>query len=131
VTDQPLRAILDTSAILRFVRGGDWSIGVGEILAEIAEENAVAGLPVVCLAEAWRVAVDDSIGLFQLLVERDAAVLMDGPLDWRAVAAATDLTGRLDAAVAAELANDHGVVLLSSTPGLYAGFTNPEFVIEV
>jgi hypothetical protein len=122
---------LDASAILRFVRGGERSIGVGEVIAEIAEEDAVAGLPVVCLAEAWRIAGDEAADLFQVLVEHEATDLLDGPWDWRAVASAADLTGRLDAAVAAQLANAHGVLLLSATPGLYGGFANPEFVIEV
>jgi hypothetical protein len=130
VTDRPLRAILDTSAILRFVRG-DESIGVGEIIAEIREEDAVAGLPVVCLAEAWRTGSPQTGDLFQMLVDHDATELLDGPDDWQAVAAATDIAGRLDAAVAAQLAVDFGVVLLSATPRLYAGFANPEFVIEV
>lgn len=129
--DRPLRAILDASATLRFVRGGDRSIGVGEIIAEINEEGGTAGLPVLCLAEAWRVAGGESADLFRMLVDHEATALLDGPADWRALAAATDLTGRLDAAVAAELANDYGVVLLSATPGLYGGFANPEFVIEV
>lgn len=117
--------------MLRFVRGGEQSIGVGETIAEISAEGGVAGLPVLALAEAWRVAGEEAADLFRMLVDHEATVVLDGPQDWRAVAAATDLTGRLDAAVAAELANDHGVVLLSATPGLYGGFANPEFVIEV
>jgi hypothetical protein len=45
----PVRLILDTSAIAAFARG---SIHVGEVLAEIADEHAVALLPLACLVEA-------------------------------------------------------------------------------
>ena len=41
-TDRPIRLIFDTSAIVAFTRQ---SIHVGEVLAEVADEHAVAGLP--------------------------------------------------------------------------------------
>ncbi|MFC0528727.1 hypothetical protein [Phytohabitans kaempferiae] len=131
MTDRPLRAVLDTSAILRFIHGGDRSIGVGETIAEINDEGAAFGLPVACMAEAWRAAGDGHPDLFQLLSEHEASALLRGPEDWQAVAAATDIAGRPDAAVAALLAIDYDVPLLSTTPGLYAGFGDADLVIEV
>jgi hypothetical protein len=122
---------LDTSAILRFARGGPASIGAGEVIAEIQDEDAGFGLPLPCLAEAWRYAGDDHTGLFEMLVGHKAAVWLPGPDDWRAVAVATDIAGRPDAAVAALLAIDYDVGLLSTTPALYAGFGNVDLVIEV
>src|SRR3954471_219485 len=47
--DPPGPLVLDTSAIAAFARG---SIHVGEVLAEIADEDAVALLPLACLVEA-------------------------------------------------------------------------------
>lgn len=84
-----------------------------------------------CMAEAWRIAGDDHPDLFQMLFEHEASVLLEGPSDWRAAAAAIDIAGRADAAVAALLAIDYDCALLSTTPSLYAGFGGPEFVIEV
>jgi hypothetical protein len=131
VTDQLLRAILDTSAILRFVRGGDRSVGVGETIAEVNDEGAAVGPPVLCLAEAWRIAGEDHPDLFRMLFDHEASVLLEGPSDWHAVAAATDIAGRADAAVAALLAIDYDIGLLSTMPALYAGFGDSELVIEV
>ncbi|HET6950395.1 MAG TPA: hypothetical protein VFI47_08470 [Acidimicrobiales bacterium] len=51
-----LRVILDTSAITAFCRE---SIHVGEVIAEVAdEEGAAVGLPVLCLVEATRTVAD-------------------------------------------------------------------------
>lgn len=107
MTERPLRAIVDTSAIVRFARGGTRSVGVGETIAEINEEHA------------------------SLLTEHEAAVLLGTPDDWQALAAALEIVGRWDTAVAALLAIDGDVCLLSTTPARYAGFGDADFVVEV
>lgn len=48
-----------------------------------------------------------------------------------AVVATTQIVGRLDAAVAALLAIDLDVCVLSTTPALYARLGDPDLVIEV
>jgi phytoene dehydrogenase-like protein len=131
VTERPLRAIVDTSAIVRFARGGTRSVGVGETIAEINDEHASFGLPVLCVAEAWRVAGDEHADLFRMLTEHEAAVLLGTPDDWQALAAALEIVGRWDTAVAALLAIDGDVCLLSTTPARYAGFGDADFVVEV
>jgi hypothetical protein len=47
VSDQPVKVILDTSAIVAFTRG---SIDVGEVITEVHDEYAAAGLPVLDVA---------------------------------------------------------------------------------
>lgn len=83
------------------------------------------------MAEAWRAGGEDWPELFAMLYDHRASQLLAPPADWRAVAAATDIVGRLDAAVAAVLAIDYDVALLSATPALYAGFGDPDLIIEV
>jgi len=129
--DRPIRVVLDTSAVLRFVRSGASSIGVGETIAEIRDEDAAFGVPLLCLAEAWRVAGEEHPDLFEVLARDRALVALPEPADWRAVAEAIDIAGRADAAVAALWAIDSDVGLLSTTPALYAGFGDPDLVIEV
>jgi hypothetical protein len=129
--DRPIRVILDTSAVLRFVRSGEASIGVGETIAEIRDEDAGFGVPLLCLAEAWRTGGEEHPELFEVLARDPALVMLSEPADWRAVAEAVDIAGRADAAVAALLAIDYDVGLLSTMPALYAGFGDPDLVIEV
>ena len=55
MSDRPVRILLDASAIIAFT----WeSIDVGEIIAEVDDENAAVGLPMLCLVEASRAVAD-------------------------------------------------------------------------
>jgi len=74
---------------------------------------------------------DEHPDLFRMLVDHPASLLLDGPDDWHAVAEAIDIAGRADAAVAALLAIDYDLGLLSAVPALYTGFGDPDLVIEV
>ncbi|MGW4460863.1 hypothetical protein [Micromonospora sp. NPDC004704] len=51
-----IRAVLDTSAMLSYARG---HVHVGELLVDIADEGAYAGLPAVALLDAYT-RVDDA-----------------------------------------------------------------------
>jgi hypothetical protein len=126
VDSRPVRLILDTSAIVAFTRA---SVHVGEVIAEIDAEDAAVGLPTLCLVEAVRsVAYIDRL---DLLVEHPAVVQLADPTGWRAMAATADIVGRLDAAVAALLAIDLDVDVMSGVPGLYAGVGDGDLVIEI
>src|SRR4051794_33301558 len=55
--DIEIRAVLDSSAMLSYARG---HIHVGELLVNIADEGAYAGLPTVALLDAYsRVGADE------------------------------------------------------------------------
>lgn len=55
--DVRIRAVLDSSAVLSYVRG---HVHVGELLIEIADEGAHMGLPALALLDAYtRVGADD------------------------------------------------------------------------
>ncbi|MET8909553.1 hypothetical protein [Micromonospora sp. NPDC004551] len=117
MTDRPVRIVLDASAILAFCRE---SIHVGEVIAEIADEECLFGLPVMCLAEASRAAADGD--RLDLLVNHPAATVLDvDPSNWRALAVVYDTVGRLDAAAALLAAVDNDGYVLTGQPGLYAG----------
>jgi hypothetical protein len=130
VSDRPLRVILDTSAILRYARGGDAAIHVGEIVSEIDDEGCAVGLPTLCMTAAWRAGGDSLHEALVLLFNHDASRVVAPSTDWRALAAIEDVVGRTDAAAAVLLAIDHGVALLSAEPDVYTGF-DPYLVIEV
>jgi len=117
VNDRPIRIILDASAILAFCRE---SIHVGEVIAELADEDCCFGVPVMCLAEASRAAADGD--RLDLLVNHPAAVVLTvDPSSWRALAVVYDTVGRLDAAAALLAAVDNEGYVLTGQPGLYAG----------
>jgi hypothetical protein len=117
VSDQPVKVILDTSAIVAFTRG---SIDVGEVITEVHDEYAAAGLPVLCLVEAIGTVADGD--RLELLVTHPATtVLAPRPGDWQALAAVYDSVGRLDAASAVLAAIDLDCQVLTNRPRLYAG----------
>jgi hypothetical protein len=127
VSDRPVRVLLDASAIVAFTRE---SIDVGEVVAEVDDENAAVGLPVLCLVEATR-AVADS-GRLALLVEHRASVVIgNDPADWRALAAMYDVIGRLDTASAAVTAIDRNISILTAQPGLYGGLAGGGPIIPI
>lgn len=97
MTDRPVRVVLDTSAIIAFTRE---SINVGEVIAEVDDERAGFGLPVLCLVEASRTVGEDE--RFGLLLSHPARVLLPVEVeDWQALAAINWIVGRTDAASAA------------------------------
>ena len=125
--ERALRQILDTSAVLSFTQR---SIHVGEVLAQVADEDAVAGIPLICLLEASRSAADQ--GRLALLVEhRFTEVLAEDPAQWQALATLYDIVGRLDAASAALAALDYGVDVLTRQPGLYTVVDGGSMVIPI
>ncbi len=117
MSGRPVRVVLDTSAIIAYTDG---SIDVGEVIAEVDDEEGAVAIPVLCLIEAYRVAADrDRV---DVLVNHPATIVLDiEPADWRAVADLADAGGRTDAAVAALLAVDYRATLLTGQPGWYAG----------
>jgi hypothetical protein len=128
VTDKSVKIVLDTSAIVAYTRG---STAVGEILGELSDEGAIAGLPVLCLAEARPAVVDTD--LLDLFVNHDTTeVLGLAPDDWQALAAASDLVGRLDIASAVLAVDDHrDATILTAKPSLYGGLDGGGPIIQI
>ena len=126
-SDRPIRVVLDASAIIAYTRE---SINVGEILAEVDDEAAAFGLPVLCLVEASRIAVDEP--RFELLLTHPAcAILPVDADDWQALAATNWIVGRIDAASAALAAIDNDCYALTGQPGVYGGLVDGGPIIGV
>jgi hypothetical protein len=94
VSDRPILVVLDTSAVVAYAAA---SVDVGEVMAEVADDQGGVGVPVLCLVEAASAGAD--AGLLGML-ERNptTALLVDGPSEWRALAAVHGLVGGLAAA---------------------------------
>jgi hypothetical protein len=127
VKGRPVRVLLDASAIIAFTRG---SIDVGEILAEVNDEDAAAGLPILCLVEASR-AVSDTDRLDLLVAHPATAVLVPRPDDWQALAVTYETVGRLDAASAVLAAIDLDCLILTGQSGLYGGLAGGGPIIPI
>ncbi|MGC4808638.1 hypothetical protein [Micromonospora sp. DT233] len=126
MNDRPVRIVLDTSAILAFCHE---SIHVGEVIAEVADEECLVGLPVLCLAEAYRAADQDRL---ELLENHPAVVVLTiDPFSWRALAVTCETVGRADAASALLAAVDAGGYVLTAQPGLYAGLAGGGPIIPI
>ncbi|HEU5108050.1 MAG TPA: hypothetical protein VFT95_05785 [Micromonosporaceae bacterium] len=109
--------------------GGDHAIHVGEVLVQVADDG-VAGLPVLCMAQAMQLLGGRFGDRFQMLQDHPSTTLVAGPQDWRALVALVGLVGRWDAATAAVLAIDLEAALLSADRGIYSAL-DPYLVIEV
>ncbi len=117
MSDRPIRIILDTSAIIGFCRS---SVHVGEVLTEVNDETAAAGLPIVCLAEAGQ--RRESNDLLDLLVNHSATVVLGlDPAHWQLLAEGSSLVNRIDAASAVLAADVSKALIMTSQPSLYAG----------
>jgi hypothetical protein len=126
VPDRPVRAVLDTSAIVAYTHG---SIHVGEVLSEVSDEQGVVALPLPCLIESVH-AVADRARLKLLVTHPATEIVADEPSAWLALATTYDIVGRPDAASAAVAALDFHVEVLTRQPLLYAGL-NEDLVIPI
>jgi len=117
VIERPIRLLLDASAIVAFTRG---SIDVGETIAEVYDDGAAVGLPILCLVEAVRsVAETDQLDL--LVAHPATEVFAPAPEEWRALAAIVDMVGRMDCASAVLTAIDLDCLIMTNQPGVYGG----------
>jgi hypothetical protein len=85
VSDLPVRAVLDSTAVAAYGRG---AVSVGEILAEITDEHAGFAVPELCLIEAAAQLDVDEWPAVALLVSHSQCVRLETPTDWRDVARA-------------------------------------------
>jgi hypothetical protein len=129
MTQPRLRVVLDTSAIVAYLQA---SIHVGETIAEVVDEGAGFGVPVVCLAEAVALRMDGNGASVDLLVAHPACTVL--PMlatDWRALASAARMVGRIDLGVALLAAVDHDAYVLTGEPGPYGALVDDGPVIPI
>lgn len=113
----PVRVVLDASAIAAYAAT---SIAVGEILVEVGDEGAHVGLPVSCLAEAYRRVPEDQVAVVSLLAGHPTVVVVDtDPNEWLPLAQATRALGRVDTAAALLLTVAADGHLMTAEPDAY------------
>ncbi|MFC7546720.1 hypothetical protein [Plantactinospora sp. GCM10030261] len=126
MSDLPIRAVLDASAVAAYGRG---VLSVGEIIAEITDEHAGFAVPELCLIEAaTRLDLDEWPAL-SMLTQHSHGVWLETPTDWRDVARAARLLGGMSRAVAMLAAVDHRAYLLTAEPDGYGD--DSSLVIEI
>lgn len=112
-----IRIILDTTAVLGYARG---SVHVGEVVAEVADEQAGFAIPVLCVAEAARRVDDDRLSGVYLLEAHAHGHLLPATVEqWRQLAGLTRVLGRADLAAALLAARDHEALILTGEPEVY------------
>ena len=117
-TARTVALVLDTSAIAGFARG---SVAVGELLAEIDSEGGCALVPLPCLTEAAALVSEDELSWLDILRNHAATQLVvDDPEDWRMVAGLLRLVGSYPHALAAWMALECGVDVMTRNPEAYA-----------
>lgn len=126
--DRPVNVLLDASAVVVYTSGN--AIGVGEVIAEVADEGLAFGIPVSCLAVAIQ-DVDDARLLDLLLAHPACRIVADRVSAWRQISAVLRIVGRYDVASAVVLAYKLDVQILTRRPDLYRRLPDGGPVIEV
>jgi hypothetical protein len=111
------KLVLDTSAVASYAKG---SIHVGELLAELSDEQPDVrfGVPVLCLAEAG--VVVGELSSLSLLASHDRAALKGVAAgDWLDLANLSILLGRVDCAATFLAATQNRAYLVTATPDRY------------
>lgn len=125
MTEPPIRLILDTSAVLAYAHGSDH---VGEALQEVADESAVAAVPVVCLAEAYPLLADRE--RWRILAGHPHVIVLDAAAgESEELGSMCCLVEGVPAACAALAALDADCWVLTSRPDMYAGVAGGDLSI--
>lgn len=112
-----IRIILDTSAVLAYGAG---SIGVGEVIAEVADEAARFAVPLPCLIEAGRRASAQGLpAMYVLETHQHGVILPDEAASWRVLAGLARVLSRSDLASALLAAQRQGAYVLTGEPDAY------------
>jgi hypothetical protein len=131
--DRPICLVLDTSAVLAFVRQ---SVHVGEVLVEVDDNAAVAAIPLAylvdlaCLVGAARDAIDH--GRLAFLAEHPSTVVVPAEVaGWQTLGVLCGLTGAFAPASAALTAMDAGCWVLTAHPNVYAAVAGGELAVPI
>jgi hypothetical protein len=126
VTD--IRIILDTSATLAYAAG---SLDVGEVIAEVADEDARFAVPLLCLVEAARQTSAEHLpSLYLLGSHQHGLILAELPKRWRSLAGVARVLGRADLAAALLAAQELQAYVLTAEPDSY-GDPGRDLVIAI
>lgn len=111
-----IRLILDTSAIIEYAAG---SIGLGETIVEVVDEDAHFAVPVLCLIEA-RQRLGRNPNLDLLLAHQHCEILPVLADDWRLLTDLTCLVGHPGRATGLFEAINFDAYVITAEPGSYS-----------
>jgi hypothetical protein len=133
VTD--IAVVLDTSALLGYVDG---HVAVGELIAEVADEERLVAAPAACFVQA-RAAVDDNVAAAHLLLLTSAPTITIEPLRsarpdgaesiWRVGEVARAADRDISVGHAAYAAIDHRAHLATMRPHVFAALLPTDWSI--
>jgi hypothetical protein len=126
VSDLPIKAVLDTTAVLAYTQG---NVGLGEIISEITDEQGGFAVPDICLIEAARQLERDEWPTLDLLIRHSQCVRLELSTDWRDLAAAARQLGSTSRAAAMLAAVDYRAVLLTTEPEAYGDDALPVIAV--
>jgi len=118
VTDLPIKVVLDATAVIAYARG---SVAVGEVIAEITDEDAAFAIPEISLIEGARRLEVDQWSILDLLISHSHCVRLELPANWRDAAFAAQLLDGTSRAVAMLAAVDTRAYLLTAEPEVFGG----------
>jgi hypothetical protein len=117
MTAAPVRLVLDSTAVADYAGG---SVAVGELIVEVADEQARVAVPLACLVEAYRRVREEQLSAVTLLVEHPAVDVVEAdPGDWVALGGLARDLGSADAAGALLLALDCDGYVVTAAPDRY------------
>ena len=130
-----IAVVLDTSALLGYVDG---HVSIGELVAEVADEERLVAVPAVCFAQA-RAALDDDVAAAHLLLLTSAPTITIEPLGfagpdraesiWRIGDLARAADRDIGIGHAAYAAIDHGAHLATMRPHVFAALLPADWSI--
>ncbi|HEY9483762.1 MAG TPA: hypothetical protein VIR00_12450 [Micromonosporaceae bacterium] len=130
-----IAVVLDTSALLGYIDG---HVAVGELIAEVADEERLIAVPAVCFAQA-RAAVDDDVAAAHLLLLTSAPTITIEPLGfarpdgaesiWRVGEIARTANRDIGLGHAAYAAIDHRAHLATMWPHAFAALLPADWSI--
>ncbi len=123
---RPVRVTLDTTAIVAYAHG---STHVGEILAEVVDEDCRYLIPHICLAEAAAQVAEEQWPLLQILLTRHHCLQPAALHQWRDLAFGIRVLGSVGRAEAMLAAVRWESYLLTGEPDAYGD--DRDLVIDI
>jgi hypothetical protein len=126
-TPREIRAVLDRSALQSYARG---HVHIGELLIDVADEEAEMAIPAATLADAHELLIEDehARALLHLLVTLPgtAVLKLDGATASAMAATLAQAEGDLSRAHAVWAANQHGALYVTTEPETVVSLIPPD-----
>lgn len=127
-----VRLVLDTTALLAYVSGDTRAVEVGELIAVVAEDGDVTGIPALCLIAVHRqVDAEQRAKLRELTGDDGPTVIL--PMSAADIGPVAELAEHLpfELAQAASAADQHDSLLATYDRSAYATTVDPDEILDL